>query len=257
MTVVEASSDRLDALDAKMDRLADQLAILTEDAAVRRRQRDGIADLTDDLSRVSEGAMIMAIRELDALSETVDFADTVRLLRHLLEVAPVLERLLVGLETVAELFDDAVPLGSEAMTVVTDRLANADDKGYFRFASAAVGVADRIVTDFDEQDIELLGDNIVAMLDALRQITQPEMLAFLTKALDAVQAEQRAVQQEASEPPSLWTLARQVVDPDVRRGMSRALQTLRAVSVETGPADRVDAQRPVLRETPRNEGEEP
>lgn len=245
MTMVEVSTERLEALDAKIDRLTEQLAILTADAAVRQRQREGLADLTGDLSRVSEGAMIMATRELESLSETVDLADTVRLLRRLLEVAPTLDRLLIGLTTIAELLDDAVPLGGEAMTVLTDRLAAADDKGYFRFAGAAAGVADRVVTNFDEHDIELLGDNVVSMLEALRQVTQPEMLAFLTKALDAVQAEQRAVEVETSAPPSLWALARQIVDPDVRRGMSRALQTLRAVSVETGPTY----------QTPRNEGE--
>ena len=40
---------------------------------------------------------------------------------------------------------------------------------------------------------------------------------------------------EPAEAPSLWSLLRQVRDPDVRRGMGRALHTLRAVSAETGP----------------------
>jgi uncharacterized protein YjgD (DUF1641 family) len=257
MTVTELPVDRVDALDAKIDQLAEQMAVLTADAELRRRQREALDDLTGDLARVSEDAMTMATRELESLSHTVDFADTVRLLRRLVEVAPTLERALVGLSAAAEFVDDAAPLGSDVMAMVTDRLADADAKGYFTFATAAMGVADRVVTNFDEDDVELLGDNVVAMLEALREVTQPEMLAFMRRMVDAVQAEQQAVEAEAAEPPSLWALARQVRDPDVRRGMARAVNTLRAVSVETGPhagrAATPDITQPTP--TPRLEGD--
>ncbi len=177
MTVTELPVDRLDALETKIDRLVDQVAVLAADVEQRRRRREVVDDLTGDLARVSEDAMAMATRQL----------------------------------------------------------ARADEKGYFAFATAALGVADRVVTNFDEHDVELLGDNVVAMLEALRDVTQPEMLAFLARMIGAVQAEQLAVASEPSDPPSLWALARQVSDPDVRRGMARALHTLRAVSVDTGP----------------------
>ncbi len=116
------------------------------------------------------------------------------------------------------------------------------------------------MTNFDERDVEQLGDNVVTMLEALREVTQPEMLAFLTRMIDAVQAEQQAVEMEAAEPPSLWALVSQVRDPDVRRGMARALHTLRAVSVETGPRAATapsDRTRPTssLAPTPPLEGE--
>ena len=211
------------------------MAILTADAEYRRRQREAFDDLTGDLARVGEDAMVMATRELESLSETADLADTLRLLRRFVEVAPTLERALVGLNAAAEFVDDAAPLGADVMAMVTDRLAEAERKGYFTMATAAIGVADRVVTNFDEHDVELLGDNVVAMLEALREVTQPEMLAFLGRMIGAVQSEQAAVELESAEPPSLWALARQVRDPEIRRGMARALHTLRAVSVETGP----------------------
>ena len=235
MTITDLPVDRLDALEAKIDLLADQMAVLATDAADRRRRRDAFDELTGDLASVSEDAMAMATRELDSLSQTADLADTLRLLRRLVEVAPTLERALVGLSTVADLVDEAAPLGTDMMALMTERLDTADQKGYFRFASATLGVADRVVTNFDEHDVEQLGDNVVAMLEALREVTQPEMLAFLARMIDAVKAEQRAVEAEPAEAPSLLSLARQVRDPDVRRGMARALHTLRAVSSETGP----------------------
>ena len=235
MTITDTPVDRLDALEAKIDRLADQMAVLTADAVDRRRRRDAFDELTGDLATVSEGALAVATRELDSLSQTVDLADTLRLLRRLVEVAPTLERMVGGLGIAAELVDDAAPLASDILAMLTDRLDAADRKGYFDFATAALGVADRVVTNFDADDVDQLGDNVVAMLEALREVTQPEMLAFLARMIDAVKAEQLAVDAEPSEAPSLWALVRQVRDPDVRRGMARALHTLRAVSVETGP----------------------
>jgi uncharacterized protein YjgD (DUF1641 family) len=209
MTVTEVPTDRLEALDAKIDLLTNQMAVLTADAEYRRRQREAFDDLTGDLAHVSEDAMVMATRELESLSQTADLADTVQLLRRLVEVAPTLDRALVGLGALAEFVDDVAPMGTDMMAMVTDRLADAEREGYF---------------------------------DMLREIAQPEMLAFLRNTVGAVRAEQAAVELESLEPPSLWSLARQVRDPDVRRGMARALQTLRVVSVETGPHALADAE---------------
>jgi uncharacterized protein YjgD (DUF1641 family) len=61
------------------------------------------------------------------------------------------------------------------------------------------------------------------------------MLTLLGRMVDAVRAEQDAVQFETDEPPSLFALARQLRDPAVRRGMGRALHTLKAVSAGSGP----------------------
>ena len=98
---VERPVDRLDALEAKIDLLAEQMAVLTAEVEYRRRQREMFDDLTSDLSRVGEDALMMATRELESLSQTADPADTVRLLRRLVEVAPTLDRALVGLSAAA------------------------------------------------------------------------------------------------------------------------------------------------------------
>jgi hypothetical protein len=244
MTTVDLPAGRVDDLEAKIDRLADQIAVLTADAEQRRRRRESFDDLAADLSRVAEGAMDAATRELESLSETADLADVVVLLRRVIEMAPVLERALVGLGAIAELLDDAAPIGSEVVATFVERLDAAERKGYFRFGSAVLGVADQVVTHFDEHDVELLGDNVVSILEAMREVTRPEMLAFVARAVDAVRTEQVSVEQEPVDPPSLLALARQLRDPDVRRGIARTLHTLRAVSIETGPRPATGAANP-------------
>ena len=235
MTVTEVTVDRLDVLEAKIDAMTEQMAVLSTEAELRARKREAFDDLTGDLARVSEGAMVVATRELESLSDTVDLADTVRLLRRLAEIAPTLDRALAGLGQLAEFVDDAAPLATDVMALATDRLGDAERKGYFALAGAAAGVADRVVTSFDQDDLDRFGENVVAMLETVREITQPEMLSFLGRMIGALRAEQTAVELESTDAPSLFALARQVRDPDVRRGMARALHTLREVSAQTGP----------------------
>ena len=103
-------------------------------------------------------------------------------------------------DMVSEFIEDAAPLATDAMTRVVGQLAEAEAAGY---------------------------------LDALRDIAQPELLQLLGNMVEAMRLEQRAVAAETYEAPSLMSLARQLRDPDVRRGMGRALHTLRTVSVET------------------------
>ena len=103
-------------------------------------------------------------------------------------------------DLVGELVEDAAPLARDAMTRVVGQLAEAEAKGY---------------------------------LDALRDIAQPELLALLGNMVEAMRQEQRYVAAESEEAPSLLALAKQLRDPDVRRGMGRALHTLRTVSLET------------------------
>ena len=235
MTLTDDSTDRLVALEAKIDTLSEQMAYLAQEAELQARQRESFAELRDDVMPIAGDALAIATRELDDLSRDADLTDTIRLLRTVVEVAPTLDRTLVALAQVSELVEDAAPLGTDALGVVVDRLAEAERKGYFAFARAGAGIVDRVVTNFDEADLEQLGDNTVAILEAVREITQPEMLSFLGRMVEAVRVEQRAVESETAEPPSLWSLARQIRDPEVRRGMARALHTLRSVSAETTP----------------------
>ena len=238
-----AADDGTARLEAKIDLLTQQVGVLTRQAELQARRHEAYEELRDDLLRISGGALDVASRELDELTQTADLADAVRLLRRLVEVAPTLDRALVLVDQLGELVDDVAPLTPDVMATVVERLGEADRKGYFTFVRAGTRVVDRVVANFDENDVDQLGDNVVAILEAVREITQPEMITFLGRMVGAVRTEQQAVERETAEPPSLWSLLRQLRDPAVRRGMARALDTLRTVSVETtatGPSSPSD-----------------
>lgn len=231
-----AAPARAEELEAKIDALTEQVAFLAEEARQAKQRREMWTELQQDVMPIAGDVLEVVSRELDELSADVEIADFANLLRRLVRVAPVLERGLTYLEMFSELFEDMMPLTEHAMDVATDRLVNLDQKGYFTFAKSGLHVLDRVVTSFSEDDVEALGDNVVLILETVKEMTQPEIMAVLYRMIEAVQRQQRHIEEEPAEPPSLFKLARQMTDPEIRKGLGRALNTLRAVSeVETGP----------------------
>lgn len=235
MTTVVDTADRTEVLERKIDALTEQVAFLAEEAAARRQQRLAYQELMADVSPLAGEAMAVATRELDEMRMTADFGDLVRLLKRFIEVAPTLERGLAMVDSLAELTEDVMPLSTDAMALVSDRLGELQTKGYFDFAKAGLGVVDRVVTAFSVEDVELLGDNVVTILETIKEITQPEMLALLQHMLDGLERQKAVIFDESAKPPGMWDLAKKMRDPDVRRGINRALNTLSAVTAETGP----------------------
>jgi hypothetical protein len=88
------------------------------------------------------------------------------------------------------------------MAKVTDMLTAADEKGYFAFAREGSKIADRVVTEFSEEDVQALGDNVVTILNAVKEMTQPEVMGLVQRTAISVQD----VEEAHIEPPSMFAL---------------------------------------------------
>jgi len=225
-------------LEAKIDALTEQVAFLTEEARLARRRREVWSDLQADVMPIAGDVLQVLERELEELSADVTLTDLGDLVRRFVRVAPILDQGLRYLEMSGELLSDMTPLTEHAMDVATDRLVAIDQKGYFGFARSSLRIVDRIVTEFSEEDVDALGDNVVLILETIKEMTQPDVMAALYHMIEAVQRQQRRIAAEPQEPPSLFQLVRKMRDPEIRRGLGRALNTLSAVA-------EVDTTRPV------------
>lgn len=148
-----------------------------------------------------------------------------RIAAQLDEVAAETRRARERWEVLDELLHDATPVMRQTLASVTDRLDALDRRGYAEFVGAGVGVVDRIVGAFGREDVEALGDNVVLMLQTLREMTQPEVLGLLRQT--AAWAHDRPA---AGEPPTLLALAGRVRRPEVRAGLDRLLGLLEGVA---------------------------
>lgn len=124
-------------------------------------------------------------------------------------------------EVLDELVTDATPVMKQFMGSATDRLDALDLRRYGEFAGAGVGVVDRIVKAFGREDVDALGENVVLMLQVVREMTQPEILGLLRKT--ASWAHEHPA---PAEPPTLLSLAARLRKPEVRAGLDRVLSLL-------------------------------
>lgn len=224
------TGDRTVELERKLDSMSEQLDLVVAELREQRLKREQWEELISDLSPLSAEAMAMASRELEAIEEWVEPADMLRLLRRILRNTNNIEDGMAKYESVVELITDVGPLTSSAFTKLLETLEDYETRGYFEFVGAGLGVVDRIVTSYSKEDVEALGDNVVHMLEIVKDLTQPEMLAVAERLLDVVQRQAQAASLEPEEPPSLFALATKMRDPEVRMGLARALNTFKAVS---------------------------
>lgn len=125
---------------------------------------------------------------------------------------------------VSELTKDLSPIAAQGFETVTRVMTEAETRGYTGFARSSIGVVDRVVTSFSEEDVEALGDNIVLILETVKEMTQPEVMSLLRSTLQNVHDTL-----EPDEPPSVLSLLGQMREPEVRRGLARLIVFLRGL----------------------------
>jgi uncharacterized protein YjgD (DUF1641 family) len=224
---LDVAGPSLAELNHKLDLLTAQVQFLTEQAQIAERQRQERAELTGDLMRVGNEAFALAVEQFEEVQEYVDLADLLRLLKRLLRNGPTFEKLLNQLESIMDLIDTVGPMGDEAFSKAVDVLQAAEHKGYFAFARGGMRIADNVVTSFTEDDVEKLGDNVVLMLNTVKDMTQPEILALVR-----VIVAQSEVEVAKPVNTSLRALIGQMRDPNVRRGLALTMRLLSVVGAQ-------------------------
>ncbi len=210
-------------LTDRLERIETRLEVLVEEARRQGRLRDSVSELASDLAPVGLEAMGAAARWL----ETVDAGELLPTLETLLRSLSDLERAMHAIRPMLELVETVSGLGKPAMESMTRSLAGLDGRGYFDFARSGVRVVDRVVTGFDESDIEALGDNVVLILETLRDMTQPEVMQMLRRTLASAGGD------EIADPPGLFGLMRLMRKPETRRGLARMIHALDSLGMNT------------------------
>ncbi len=219
-------------LNQKIDALTTQVAYLAEQARIAERSRLEREELISDLLPVAHEAMTLATRELEEVKEYLDLSELVRLLKKVVRQRPQLEMALDTLDSVTDMLDTSRPVVMEGFARVTTVMEELERKGYFTFARGGLRLADNVVTSFSEEDVNRLGDNIVLILNVVKDLTQPEIMTFVRNTIDAAE-------QEVTQPvnTSLGSILRQMQDPAVRRGLALTLRILRVVGIQAAAAE--------------------
>ena len=211
-------------LNQKIDLLTSQVQFLTEQAQTAERDRQARAELMRDLTPIANEAFRLSVEQLEEVQEYVDLGDLLRLLKRLLRNGRNLDAMLDQIESLMDLAQTLGPLSDQAFGQVVTVLQEAEQKGYFGFARGGMRIADNIVSSFSEEDVQALGDNVVLILNVVKDMTQPQIMSFVRNMVSEVEHEL-----EKPVDISLRSLLRQMNDPAVRRGLAQTLRVLRII----------------------------
>jgi uncharacterized protein YjgD (DUF1641 family) len=214
-------------LTDKIDRLTAQLQFLTEEALPAKARRREWDELKADVTPLFGEMYSYAARELAEVEPYVSMEQVAHLVKRLMRNTGTIEGMLDQLESFSELVEDVSPLTGDAFVRLMELLDGLERRGYFDFAKSGLGVIDNVVTSFTPEDADALGENVVLIIQAIREMTQPELMLMLRNTASTVR------EQEVPEDISLFVLLKQMRDPALKRGLARALSALRTVSGES------------------------
>jgi uncharacterized protein YjgD (DUF1641 family) len=167
-----------------------------------------------------------AIEEMEEVAPFVHSGDFVHLARKLLRNTRNVATLTTQVESAMDFTRDATPLGKELFNDLLNRLDELDRKGYFEFIRELFNVADRVVTTYSVEDVRLLADNVVAILETVKGLTQPEMLQSINNAMVVY----RKLDFDSVEEISLWKAFREINRPEMRRALGFLMTFMRNLS---------------------------
>jgi len=224
---LENSANGSAGLHAKLDTILEQI----QD---QRRRQEELAELRGDLIPIANHMIKLSIDELAEVGSDFQLEDLFYLVKRLLRDTQLIAGLLDRLESTAELVDEVQRVGKEAFNQAVVSLDRMEQDGYFAFARGGKRILDQIVTEFSEDDINALGDNIVLILNTIKEMTQPEIMNFVRNTL-------LVAEQEIDKPIdiSYSGLLSQMRDPAVRRGLALTMRVLHVIGAQ-GPENGAD-----------------
>lgn len=221
-------------IEERLDRMSLQLDSLSQELLHQRANRERWSELTTVMTPIASQAMSSVSEELEDIDLTLD--DLARFAKTLATELPTLERLLAQLSGISELVEIVTPMTKPLFETATQGMATLDERGYFDIARSGLGVVDRVVTSFTDEDVEALGDNIVLILQTVREMTQPEVMQMFQRTFTTVQEGEHVDQ---ADPPGAFALLREMRNPEVRRGLNKALGMLRSLGEEAAATEAV------------------
>ena len=215
-------------IELQLQSIDQKLNLITEELAVVRRQREELNELKQDLTIIAKDLFSTAIDEFEDIAPFVQTGDFLHLLKKILQNTQNITMVMTKFESGLDFFADAKPVTKELFSTTLEKLDEFDQKGYFQFIKELINVGDRVVEHFSDEDVRLLGDNIITILETVKGLTQPQMLTAINNAVGIYQN----LDPKDSPQYSIWKVMRELNTPEMKRGIGFVITFLKNITAE-------------------------
>lgn len=184
-----------------------------------------LKELGDDLRPLQNQAFQLMIEELQEVEAGFQLEDLFILVKQSMRSMRSFIFMLQQMESIIEFVKDLEPLLKNAVPHVIEHLDELERKGVFRMFMAMMDVRAKVAAAYTPEDIDQIGDGLVALLGLAKKMSDPRALEFLERAA----ALPARVDLSAAGKPGVFGLAAAGFNAEIKQGLGVVLELTKAL----------------------------
>jgi uncharacterized protein YjgD (DUF1641 family) len=217
--MAEHTTQQIAELNQKVD-------MILEYVNQQRLKSQAMDDLVADVSIIGKDAYDSTVKALDEREVVLDPDQLRELGIRVAQNIGNFNTLLDSMGSAMDLLKDVGPIANEVIIDTTRKLHEFEQKGYFDFFKEMGVVIDHIVTYYSVKDVRMLADNVVSILDIVKNLTQPEML----KSIDTWVKVFSSMETEDVPEYSIFRVIREINKPEMKKAWGFLYTFLKNIS---------------------------
>jgi len=213
-------------LQKQIDEINVKLDTILECALTQKQRSQRMDDLVADANIIAKDAFRSTVEELETQGVELNWEDIKFLFLKFLKNVDKFTWVMDTFESMYDLMQDMGPIVRETIIDTIRKMAEMEQKGYFEFFSEMTRAMDNVVIHYSGEDVKLLADNMVTIMDTLKNLTQPDMLQAMNNAVNVFQ------KLEVDDIPeySLWKAMKEMRSPEMKKGIGFMITFLKNIS---------------------------
>ncbi len=216
-------------LQTQINEVNQKLDLVLQYVEQQRLKNEEISDLVEDVNIIGRDLFKSTVEDLDHENIIIDPGLVKNMIFRMLKNLQNINNTLEMLESMNDLLKDIKPITRDFAINTIHKVEELEAKGYIDFAKEGIGVIDNIITNFSHEDVKSLADNVVTIVNTVKNLTQPDMLAAINNAVNIY----KHLDINQVEPVSLWKAMREMNSPEMRKGLGFMITFLKSLSEET------------------------
>jgi uncharacterized protein YjgD (DUF1641 family) len=202
----------------KLERLERQIQPLIKTS-------EKLAELKKDLIPISNHATALLIKELQEVEVSFQLEDFMSLTKEAMRNTNNFIFALKQMSNIIDFVKDLEPLMKSAVPQLIKYLDGLEQRGVFRIIKSTFDLRSKIAASYDADDIEAMGDGLVALLVLAKSLSDPKAI----KLLEQLSRIPSKVELENAKSIGVFGLASAGFNPEIGKGLGVLMELIKAM----------------------------
>jgi uncharacterized protein YjgD (DUF1641 family) len=158
----------------RLDRIEAQLAPMAQSFK-------GISEFKDDMTPLANSMVKLLIEELEDVQSSFQLEDLMDMFKQWLRSISYITYSLRQLQNIVDFVTTLEPLLKSSVPQLINYLDDLEQRGVFRVVKAMLDIRAKVASAYKPEDIDEIGDGLVALLSLTKKVSHPQTMALLEK----------------------------------------------------------------------------